>query len=126
MRIYLAGPMTGLPRHNFDAFAAAAEELRAVGFEVVSPAEADLAEGFSPDRPVDEFTDSDRIFALRRNVRTLTDVDGIALLDNWEESVGALLEVHIGTTLELMVAPVDAFLSMRRIAARNSQKGLTK
>jgi hypothetical protein len=126
MRIALSGPMTGLPRHNFDAFAAAASELRAAGFEVVSPAEADLAEGFNPDAPDDEFTDSDRVYALRRNVRTLTDVDGIALLDNWEESVGALLEVHIGTTLELMVAPVDAFLSMRRIAARNRQKGLTK
>ncbi|WP_457825134.1 DUF4406 domain-containing protein, partial [Staphylococcus aureus] len=34
-RIYVAGPMSGLPELNFPAFHAAAAELRAQGFDVV-------------------------------------------------------------------------------------------
>jgi hypothetical protein len=33
--------MSGLPKHNFPAFDAAAADLRARGFDVVSPAELD-------------------------------------------------------------------------------------
>lgn len=36
---YLAGPMTGLPDLNFPTFHARAAELRALGHEVVNPAE---------------------------------------------------------------------------------------
>ena len=38
-RIYIAGPMTGLPALNFPAFHAAASALRALGHQVVNPAE---------------------------------------------------------------------------------------
>ena len=33
-RIYIAGPMTGLPDFNYPAFNAAAARMRALGFEV--------------------------------------------------------------------------------------------
>ncbi|WP_319942079.1 DUF4406 domain-containing protein [Pseudomonas quasicaspiana] len=38
-RIYISGPMTGLPDFNFPAFAAEANRLRGLGFDVVNPAE---------------------------------------------------------------------------------------
>ena len=38
-RVYLAGPMTGYPDYNYPAFHCAAEQYRAAGFDVVSPAE---------------------------------------------------------------------------------------
>ena len=39
MRIYLAGPMTGLPDHNIPAFDAAAKRLREQGHFVINPAD---------------------------------------------------------------------------------------
>jgi len=43
-RIYISGPMTGLPEHNFPAFHAAAERLRKAGWEVNNPAEETSSE----------------------------------------------------------------------------------
>ena len=40
-RIYIAGPMSGLPDLNYPAFHAMAERLRAKGLHVESPAEND-------------------------------------------------------------------------------------
>ncbi|MBA2927098.1 DUF4406 domain-containing protein [Pseudomonas sp. CCUG 57209] len=40
-RIYLSGPMTGLPGLNFPAFAAMTDNLRAGGHTVTNPAEVD-------------------------------------------------------------------------------------
>ena len=42
-RIYLSGPMSGLPELNFPAFHAEAARLRALGFEVVNPADFPLS-----------------------------------------------------------------------------------
>ena len=39
MKYYIAGPMTGRPNNNFQAFHAAAANLRGQGHEVVNPAE---------------------------------------------------------------------------------------
>lgn len=47
-RVYLAGPMTGIADYNFPAFNAAAARLRAVGFDVVNPADHGVVEGAEP------------------------------------------------------------------------------
>ena len=43
LRLYLAGPMTGLPDHNVPDFHAATAELRAAGYEATSPAELNVS-----------------------------------------------------------------------------------
>ena len=110
MKLYLAGPMTGYERWNFDAFDHEAARLRAAGFVVHSPHEADLALGFDPDAPVEDFTDEDYFAAIRRDLEALLGVQGVALLDGWEGSRGARFEHSVGRALGLPCEPVFHFL----------------
>lgn len=82
-RIYLGGPMSGLPELNYPAFNAEAFRLRVLGFEVVNPAEIDLG----PNATWNEF--------MRADLKALLDCDTLALLDGWQNSSGAHLEMHV-------------------------------
>lgn len=93
MIIYIAGPMTGYHRYNFDAFHAAARQLRAHGWEVLNPAEMDESIGFDPSRDT-----ADKVFledAMKRDIDAILQADAIALLPGWEKSTGAQAEMHL-------------------------------
>jgi len=97
-RIYLAGPMTGLPDHNFPAFRAAAERLQQAGWEVVNPA--------------DNFggrTDLPRGSYLRADVALLLQCDAMAMLPGWADSRGAKLEYLLGRELGMPIIDVATF-----------------
>lgn len=89
MKLYIAGPMSGYPDHNFPAFNAMAKELRGLGFEVVNPAE--LAEDDS--QPWEYY--------MRRDIPLLCQCDGIVLLPGWQQSRGACLEQIIARELDM-------------------------
>lgn len=103
-KMYLAGPMTNIPQFNFPAFEAAATALRAAGFEIISPHEQDSADVQKASwASKDGKLNSDMIAGeswgeiLARDVRIVSDhVDGVILLDGWEKSRGARLEVFVG------------------------------
>lgn len=107
MRVYIAGPMRGYPRFNFDAFADAAAKLRALGHEVLSPAENDLAMGFDPDGPL-EALDLDAAF--RWDVEAVLAADALVVLPYWHLSEGANLEVSIARKIGTMVFSLDYML----------------
>lgn len=90
-RVYVAGPMTGLPDLNFPAFHAAAAELRAQGLHVENPAEHGETEGA-------EWGDY-----LRYDLGRLATCSAIYLLPGWEKSKGAQLEAHVARTLDMTV-----------------------
>lgn len=101
-KLYIAGPMTGYPQFNFPAFHEAAFTLRALGMEVVSPAEMDEEHGVadaalkSKDGKLIDGKVAGQTWGdlLARDVKIVADmVDGIALLRGWEHSKGAKLEV---------------------------------
>ena len=106
MKIYLAGPMRGIPEFNFPAFHMAASMLRAEGHEVFSPAERDESTGFnSKDHPNgDMLTAFAKGFSLReaRSADTkyiCEQADAIAMLPGWENSGGARAEHALAHTL---------------------------
>lgn len=106
---YVSGPMRGYSELNFPAFDEATHRGRMAGFGIISPAEEDRKLGLneqtwdnSPQAIRDSVErDCDALLALR-----IEDGDGIALLDGWEKSTGAVAEVFHAKWLELQ--PVDA------------------
>lgn len=89
-KVYIAGPMTGLPGYNFDAFRQAAAHLRYCGFEVVSPEELETAEP-GPRKSWEYY--------LKRDLRELLTCNCIGVLKGWMDSAGATLEVYVGWRL---------------------------
>lgn len=103
MKIYIAGPMTGIPNFNFPAFNRAAAVLRAEGHSVFNPAERDIERhggvdiSFSNDTGDPEQAKRDFNFSLREALADDTaficrDADAIAMLPGWENSKGARAE----------------------------------
>lgn len=89
--LYIAGPMTGLPDYNYDAFHAAQAELHRAGFVVMNPARNGLPMGLQWHQ------------YMRRDLSMLSACNGIALLPGWERSRGARLEVAWADALQMPV-----------------------
>ncbi len=99
-RIYIAGPMRGLPEFNFPAFDAAARRFRKLGWLVYNPAEMDRVSG------VHEFTliTNPQPFlreAMARDCTAICWSDAIGLLPGWQKSSGAGAEIVLGKLLGL-------------------------
>ncbi len=97
MKIYIAGPMSGLPDFNYPVFHAAASGLRKLGHAVENPAENPTPacgswEGY-----------------MRMAIAQLVKCDAVALLPGWESSKGASLEHRLAHDLGLMVKPLFDF-----------------
>lgn len=95
-RVYLSGPMTGIPNWNRPAFMEAAGRLRSCGFEVVNPAEVSIQRGTWAD-------------FMRHDIRMMLDVDCVVTLPGWKRSKGASLEVHIAEQLGIPVYAYEEF-----------------
>ena len=96
-RVYMAGPMTGLPELNFPAFNQEAERLRAEGLQVLNPADHGIVDG------------ADWADYLRHDIAGLSSCERIHLLRGWTKSKGACLEMTIAKALGMTVTyQVDA------------------
>ena len=91
LKIYIAGPMTGLADLNFPAFHAEAARLRALGHEVINPAE------INPDKHMTWRE------CMRTDIAAPVFCDAVQLLPGWENSKGATLEHHIAERLGLHI-----------------------
>lgn len=109
-RLYIAGPMSRYPEHNFPAFHSAAAELRKAGFEVCSPAEVKLpcgcAGGLSCS--LGEHVWVEYLIADLREM--LLKADALALLDGWHNSRGARVEEQLARGLGWPVESVNYWL----------------
>lgn len=97
MKLYIAGPMSGIEEHNFPAFYLAEAQLREAGYRVVNPA--------SVNQIGTPWTD-----CLKKDLKKLLDCDGLALLPGWEHSRGATLEHDVAERLEYPIHTVIEWL----------------
>jgi hypothetical protein len=113
MKIYLAGPMRGIPEFNFPAFHAAAAKLRADGHFVFSPAERDIEKAgvdISKGNAAGDnaLAEAQHGFNLREALRDDLEficlhADAIAVLPGWENSKGVNAERATAIALGLPV-----------------------
>lgn len=116
-KIYLIGPMSGIPQFNYPAFVKAAEYLREQGFDVQSPTDLDDQATFdaamaSPDgridQPVNGFTYED--FLAKSIARILTwRPDMLVALPGWEDSSGAHKEALVAKALGIDVQLLEDY-----------------
>ena len=90
MKLYLSGPITGIPDLNKPAFNQAAQSLRAVGHEVINPHE--IGQPSDLMLPWEEYLRDDLIAMLQG-------AEALALLPHWTDSRGARLERHVANAL---------------------------
>jgi hypothetical protein len=95
MKVYIAGPMQGIPEYNFPAFHAAACALEEIGYLVTNPAAIHgemTADGHYAlgDRPR-ELTKSFACF-MYTDICALAKCDAVVMLQGWEGSYGARIE----------------------------------
>ena len=119
MKIYLSGPMTGLPEYNYPAFHKAARALRAVGYRVVNPAElhphSRLRRWIAAMMAMLNLTPATTLPTwdeyMREALRGLLGCEAIVLLPGWEHSRGARCEVSLAAELGMRRCTIAEALS---------------
>lgn len=94
-KLYICGPITGIPNHNKEAFNDAAAALRGAGFDVFNPVE----NGVPIDSPWEQH--------MRTDLAQMMTCDALAVLPGAHYSRGARLEMDLA--IQLKIQPVRAF-----------------
>ncbi|MCF8339206.1 MAG: DUF4406 domain-containing protein [Bacteroidales bacterium] len=88
-KVYVAGKVTGLPRHEVEArFDEAERQLGQAGYVVINPV-----------KPIDEWMDWHQ--AMKKAITLLMSCDEIALMPDWAESKGARIEYYLAHVMEM-------------------------
>ena len=85
MKVYISGPMTGIPDNNRDEFSRMASLLQAKGHEPVNP--HDIAVEVNA-----RIKDPKYLDYLKADLSVLMTCDAYVLLDGWGDSRGARIE----------------------------------
>ncbi|PZQ77956.1 MAG: hypothetical protein DI563_02010 [Variovorax paradoxus] len=95
-RVYIAGPMTGMPDLNYPEFHSVAGYLRELGYQVENPAE-------NPEPPCGSWE-----AYMRMAIAQLVKCDEVHMLRGWSRSRGAKIEHELARTLGLVVSGAPA------------------
>ncbi len=109
-RVYISGPITGLQNENISEFKKYEDKFKNLNFEVVNPHSLftkDEIDEINRKLEYKEITFEEyHSFFMRRDVKEMMDCDIIAVLNGWEKSKGANIEVYIARNLNIPV--IDA------------------
>ena len=92
-RIYIAGPMSGLPDLNYPVFNAMAKRLRALSHEVCNPAENPACVSWEA--------------YMRLAIAQLITCNTILMMSGWTGSRGACIEYRLAVELGMCVKNAD-------------------
>lgn len=98
MKVYLGGPMTGLPGHNFTNFDRGAAVLRALGVEVLAAHEVDFGETEVNRGKTREYMDY-----IRGDLKVLLECEAVVFLQGWRASKGCKIEHTVASLLGMRV-----------------------
>ena len=102
VKLYLAGPMSGKAGFNYPRFQEVAEALRSRHYDIVSPHEMH-----------DGDTSQSWEWYLRKDLTIMLECDGLILLEDWEESRGARLELFVADKTSMFVYTLDKDLNLQ-------------
>lgn len=92
MKVYISGPITGMPDFNRKAFAEAESYIMSSGHDAINPHKV------SPYR--EDWTWADY---MRADLKAMLDCDTLYLLPGWEASRGACTEVRLARELGMKI-----------------------
>lgn len=87
--VYIAGPMTGLPQHNYPEFFKMEKILKDMGYKNV----------LNPAKIADGDTSKPYSFYIRESLKLISKADFVVFLKGWEKSKGANLEKHCADSM---------------------------
>ena len=82
MKVFISSKMTGLKNFGYENFLNKEKELRALGFDVLNPADIGLKYGF--DKPY--------AFYIRRSLQMLLQADAVVCFGDYAHSSGSKFE----------------------------------
>lgn len=97
-KVYIAGPVSGLPDLNRAAFTKATKNFRDAGHLVVNPLE------LCHDLPEEEWAK-----CMRRCIVALMDCELMILLDGWQKSTGAMIEYQLAVKLGMETSSIELY-----------------
>lgn len=95
MKIYVSGPMTGLPKYNYPEFQRVSHILRELGHQVYNPSE------FSYYGPIEDFPIREAFASYCKFI--CEEADAIYMLKGWEKSSGARVEHDLAKRIGLQI-----------------------
>lgn len=90
-KIYIAGPMSGIPNNNRDAFNAAAKRLAAKGWQPVNPVDIERILPCIDDDGQCDAVELTRLMQILRHIVAMC--DALYLLNGFENSNGVRIEL---------------------------------
>jgi hypothetical protein len=99
-RIYISGPMSGIPLLNFPLFNRTAVRLRNLRWEVVNPVEVNPDPG------------ADWLECILSDLYAMKGCTAICLLPGWEQSFGARIEHLVAQKLGLNIYKAEDLVEL--------------
>jgi nucleoside 2-deoxyribosyltransferase len=106
-KVYICGPISGLPDDNKPAFEAAEKIIRERGFQPINPHvlcfDIVLAHEGTPEELWKK--------CMKRDISYMLDCDLVVLLNGWHKSRGAMVEINTASAVGIQCITIKEFLA---------------